>query len=230
MRSELPPPGYLQSVAKLCRERDVLLIFDEVSTGFRMSSGGVQPVLSVTPDMAVFAKSISNGFPMAAVVGRREVMEHAARMFISSTYWSDTVGLRAAVTTLREIERRGVPAYLDQLGGRIKQRINSAAEAAGLDVRCEGMNIHPHLHFNVGEDAALRGKLATLYIQEMAKRGCHGYASFYLNAAQGDAEVEQTATAAQETFAIIARGLASGHIDGLLECDPQKDYFRRIVR
>lgn len=230
LRSEMPPPGYLASVARMCRERDVVLIFDEVTTGFRLSAGGVQPVLGVTPDMAVFAKSISNGFPMAAVVGRRTVMEHAARMFISSTYWSDTVGLRAALTTLREIEHREVPAYLDQFGGKLKQRINDAAAASGLDVRCEGMNIHPHLHFNTGDDAALQGKLATLYIQEMAKRGCHGYASFYLNAAQGGAEIEQTAAAAQETFTLLARGLAEGALDSLLECDLQKDYFRRIVR
>ncbi|MGE0609442.1 MAG: aminotransferase class III-fold pyridoxal phosphate-dependent enzyme [Pirellulales bacterium] len=229
LRSAMPPAGYLASVAQVCQDRGVVLIFDEVTTGFRLSPGGVEPVLGVTPDMAVFAKSISNGFPMAAVAGRRKVMEHAAHMFISSTYWSDTIGLRAALTTLREIERRGVPEYLDQLGATIKQRMNEAAADAGLDVSCEGMNIHPHLRFNVGGDAALQGKLATLYIQEMAKRGCHGYASFYLNAAQGEPEIAQTAAAALEAFGIIAGGLAAGNIDSLLECDVQKDYFRRIV-
>ncbi|MEO8497099.1 MAG: aminotransferase class III-fold pyridoxal phosphate-dependent enzyme, partial [Planctomycetota bacterium] len=92
-RSDLPPDGYLAGVAKLAREHDVILIFDEVSTGFRPTASGAQSLVGVTPDMAVFAKSISNGYPMGAVVGRRDVMEAAGQMFISSTYWSDTIGL-----------------------------------------------------------------------------------------------------------------------------------------
>jgi glutamate-1-semialdehyde 2,1-aminomutase len=228
-RSQWPPAGYLEGVAQLCRERGVVLIFDEVTTGFRLGPGGVQPALGVTPDMAVFAKSISNGYPMAAVVGCRDVMDAAARMFISSTYWSDTIGLRAALTTLREIERRGVAAQLDKLGCQLQDRISQAARDAGLVATCGGLAIHPHLHFDAATDEQ-RSKLATLYIQEMARRGCHGYASFYLNASQGDAEVEQTVAAAREAFAILAEGLSEGSLDRLLECDPQRDYFRRIVQ
>ena len=85
LRSELPPAGHLAGIHKLCREHGVVLIFDEVSSGFRIRVGGVQELAGVTPDMAVFAKAISNGYPMAAVVGRREVMEPAGRMFISRT-------------------------------------------------------------------------------------------------------------------------------------------------
>ncbi|MBX3436223.1 MAG: aminotransferase class III-fold pyridoxal phosphate-dependent enzyme [Planctomycetaceae bacterium] len=228
LRSEWPPEGYLAEVRRLASEAGVVLIFDEVSTGFRFSPGGVQPVLGVVPDMAVFAKSISNGYPMAAVVGRREVMEPAGRMFISSTYWSDTIGLRAALTTLREIGRRDVPAQLDQLGQTIQTRLNSVAEETGAPVRCGGVSVHPQLVFDVA-DVLLKRKLSTLYIQEMAKRGCHGYASFYLNAAQGEAEIEQTVAAARETFTIIARGLACGNVDDLLECELKEDVFRRLV-
>jgi glutamate-1-semialdehyde 2,1-aminomutase len=72
--------------------------------------------------------------------------------------------------------------------------------------------------------------MSTLYIQEMAKRGCHGYASFYLNAAQGDAEIEQTAVAAHETFGILREGAERGTLASLLECELQQDAFRRLVR
>ncbi|HJT77276.1 MAG TPA: aminotransferase class III-fold pyridoxal phosphate-dependent enzyme, partial [Gemmataceae bacterium] len=125
LRSELPPAGYLEGVRRLCREHDAVLIFDEVSCGFRLRLGGVQEYAGVTPDLAVFAKAISNGYPMAAVVGRRAVMEPAGRMFISSTYWGDTLGLRAALTTIRELRRREVPAYLDRLGHDLKTRLNT---------------------------------------------------------------------------------------------------------
>ena len=76
----------------------------------------------------------------------------------------------------------------------------------------------------------LKSQVTTLYIQEMAKRGCHGYASFYLNAAQGEAELDQTIDAARETFAIIRDGLEAGTVEQKLECPVQQDAFRRLVR
>jgi len=229
MRSELPPPGYLDAVAKLARQHGAIFIFDEVSTGFRLTPGGVQPELGVVPDMAVFAKSISNGYPMGAVVGRRDVMEPASRMFISSTYWSDTIGLRAALTTLREIRRRNAPARIQQTGAEIIRRINQAAADTGCPVECYGASVHPQLRFTLPNPAD-QPLAATLYMQEMAKRGCHGYPSFYLNSAQGTAELDQTEQAARETFGIIRDGLDSGRLADLLECDVRQESFRRLVR
>jgi len=229
IRSELPAEGYLAEVAKLAREHGAVLIFDEVSAGLRFGMGGAQEYLGVTPDMAVFAKSISNGYPMAAVVGRRDVMDPSARMFISSTYWSDTIGLRAALTTLHEAQRRDVASGLWRLGGELKRRLNAIAAEIGLDVRCEGVDVHPQLQFAIA-DPLLKSHVTTLYIQEMAKRGCHGYASFYLNAAQGEGELEQTCQAARETFTILRDALATNTVMAKLECPIQQDAFRRLVR
>jgi glutamate-1-semialdehyde aminotransferase len=149
-------------------------------------------------------------------------------MFISSTYWSDTLGLRAALTTLREVRRRRVPELIRDIGEQLRVGLNAAAREASLPVTCDGVSFHPHLTFHI-DDVQLRNQAATLFIQEMAKRGCHGYASFYLNAAQGPAEIHQTLTAAREAFSIIARGLQSGDISHLLECDLRTDSFRRLV-
>lgn len=229
LRSEVPPPGYLAGVAKLAHEHGAVLIFDEVSSGLRFGMQGAQGFVGVTPDMAVFAKSISNGYPMGLVVGQRDVMELAARMFISSTYWSDAIGLVATLTTIRELRRRNVPAYLNDFGGKLRTAVDEAARSAGFAAKCVGLDLHPHVQFPT-DDSPTRAQLATLYIQEMAKRGCHGYASFYLNAAQGEPEVRQTAAAARETFAILRDGLDHGTLDRLLECEPQQDAFRRLVR
>ena len=229
MRSELPPAGYPAGVKKLCQDHGAVLIFDEVSSGFRIRLGGVQEYVGVTPDMAVFAKAISNGYPMAAVVGRREVMEPAGRMFISSTYWSDTIGLRAALTTIQELRRRDVPAYLHRLGVDLQHRLNEAAAETGLIISCGGLSVHPSLQFQT-DDPALKSKLSTLFIQEMAKRGCHGYTSFCLNAAQGQAEIEQTVAAARAVFGLLHQGWTRGTLDQLLQCDLQQDAFRRLVR
>jgi glutamate-1-semialdehyde 2,1-aminomutase len=229
LRSELPPAGYLEDVRNLCTERNVVLIFDEVSCGWRTRLGGIQEFAGVTPDLTVLAKAISNGYPMGAVVGKRDVMQAAATMFISSTYWSDTIGLRAALTTIRELRRRNVPAYLDQLGEELKRRLNAVAEECDLPLRCVGLNVHPSVQFLI-EDAAVKAKLSTLYIQEMAKRGCHGYTSFYLNAAQGPTEVDQVVNAAREVFPLLRQGWKDGRLDDLLETEIAQDAFRRLVR
>jgi glutamate-1-semialdehyde 2,1-aminomutase len=229
LRSEAPAEGYLAGVAQLAREHGAVFIFDEVSTGLRFSTGGAQKYLGVTPDMAVFAKSLSNGYPMAAIVGKRAVMEPSARMFISSTYWSDTIGLRAALTTIREARRRGVSNQLWQFGAELKRSLNAVAQEVGLDAQCQGIEVHPHLRFAV-TDSKLASQVTTLYIQEMANRGCHGYASFYLNAAQGEAELAQTAQAAREAFVIIRDALDTNTVERKLECPIQQDAFRRLVR
>lgn len=241
LRSELPPKDYLRGVAELARRFGALLIFDEVSTGFRPSDAGVQPLFDALPDMAVFAKSISNGYAMGVVVGRREVMRPAARMFISSTYWSDTIGLRAALTTLQAIRRRGVPEQLERLGSELQTRLNQTARECGAPVHCGGVAHHPQLRFEVpdrqrgpdsqgGPDSQLQAGLATLYIQEMARRGCHGYPAFYLNAAQGAPEVEDTLAAARETFALLAEAAEHGSVEPWLQCETRSDPFRRLVR
>lgn len=227
-RSATPPDGYLADVRKLASKHDVILIFDEVSTGIRYSPGGVQPFVGVTPDMAVFAKSISNGYPMAVVAGARAVMEPSARMFISSTYWSDTIGMRAALTTMREVEKQDVPRQLRNTGKQLKSELNKLAVTTGAPTVCQGIDTHPHLRFTASDDATNR-KLATLYIQEMSKRGCLGYPAFYLNAAQGPAEIEQTLNAARETFEILARADDENAVDQFLECDPSTEPFRRLV-
>ncbi|NBY01933.1 MAG: aminotransferase class III-fold pyridoxal phosphate-dependent enzyme [Planctomycetes bacterium] len=229
LRSTMPPVGYLAGVQNLCKEYGAVFIMDEITAGIRYSTGGAQQYLGVTPDMAVFAKSISNGYPMGMVVGKREFMEPAGRMFISSTYWSDTIGLRAALTTMNEVRLRGVPLQLQKFGAELKSRLTIVANEVGINVDCIGNDVMPMLQFNVN-DQILKNQVVTLYIQEMAKRGCHGYASFYLNAAQGESELGQTLQAAKESFIIIRDGLAKNRIPDLLECSVQKDAFKRLVK
>ena len=174
-------------------------------------------------------KAISNGHPMAAIIGRRRVMDAAQTSFISSTYWSDPLGMVASLTTIRELRRRNVSESLWSFGRELQSRLNAVAEEVGLDVHCGGLAVHPHLEF-ASASPDQKPVLATLFIQEMAKRGCHGYASFYLNAAQGAAELEQTAAAAREVFTIIRRAIDSRNPESFLECPRQQDAFRRLVR
>lgn len=227
LRSELPPEGYLAGVRQLADKYNVLLIFDEVSTGFRPTIGGVQPLVGVTPDMAVFAKSISNGYPMGAVVGTEQAMQPASQMFISSTYWSDTLGIRAALTTLTEIEKRDTPATIQQTGQRLKREVNALLERHRIAGICGGVDWHPYIRFEAGHDTQL---INTLFVQEMAKRAVHMGTSFYINAAHGDREIKKTLDAINDTFLIIRNGLDAEVLEQLIETEPQTEAFRRLVR
>ena len=229
MRSEPPPPGYLEGVQQLARTHGAVLIFDEVSCGFRPRIGGVQAYLGVTPDMTVLAKAMSNGYPMGAVVGSRAVMEPASRMFISSSYWSDNLGLAASLRTIRELERRNSAQRFEAIGRELINRLNHALLEAGMAGSCGGMFWNPGIHLDLPEES-LRPVANTIFIQEMARRGIHCNMSFKATLAHSLEDIERTADCAAEAFALIKSGLDSGDLQQLLESDLTKEPFRRLVR
>ena len=228
LRSTLPEPGFLEGVKKLAHAHGAILIFDEVSCGWRLSVGGVQEYLGITPDMTVLAKAMSNGYPMGAVVGSRAVMEPASRMFVSSSYWSDNIGLAAAITTIRELKRRNSAAFFLETGEKLRRALNGSIEAAGLSGEFTGLHTHPNLTLTL-PDETLRSKVNTLFIQEMARRGVHCPMGFSLNMAHTDEDIRQTAEVASEAFDVIRAGLESDDIDSLLVCDLKQEPFRRLV-
>lgn len=228
MRSRWPPPGYLAEVRSLTRRHGAVLIFDEVTTGFRHAVGGVETLLEVTPDLAVFAKSLSNGFAMAAVVGSRAVMEPAARMFISSTNWSDLVGIRAALATLQEIERRDVPRLLREFGERFQAGWNQAADRVGIAARMTGLAACPQIEFTADSPAA-SAALAALYAQEMACRGVLCHAHPVHSAAHDEVDLDATLAAAEAALAEVECAGRRGDVVRRLVVPPAAPVFRRLV-
>ena len=228
-RSELPPPGYLESVKRLAHEHDALLVFDEVSCGWRLRIGGIQELTGVTPDVTTLAKAMSNGYAMGAVVGSREAMAPAASMFVSSTFWSDNVGLAAALTTIRELKRRHSEPFFDSMGELVKKTINDALESAGLPGACVGLSYNPGLSFDL-PDPELTPIVSTLFVQEMSRRGIFTAPTFRVTMAHTEDDIRQLGEAAAEVFGLIKSGLDRGSLADLLECDPKKEPFRRLVR
>jgi len=213
----------------LADQYGVILIFDEVSCGFRVSLGGAQELTGVIPDVSVFAKAISNGYPMGAVVGKREVMEPASRMFISSAYWDDNIGITAALTTLRELERRRAPEQFARLGADFKARINRIAAETGVPAACAGVDGHPGIRFQIDDPETVK-KVTTLLVQENAKRGLILSTGFFFNCAHDEEALDLTERVVRESFAVIAEGLEQDRLDQLLESELQEDLFRRMVR
>ena len=230
MRTEMPPEGYLEGVRELADRHGVVLIFDEVSCGWRVSLGGVQEVTGVTPDLSVFAKAISNGYPMAAVVGRGDIMATSEQMFISSAYWDDNVGIAAAIATIGELERRDAPAVFERLGSDFRARIDRAAASSGLAASCVGVDAHPGIRFDCADEEQAR-LVSTIFVQENARRGLILSTGFFFNCGHEDVTaLDHTERVVTETFALLAEGVRRGNLADRIENQVQEESFRRLVR
>ncbi|MBM3933460.1 MAG: aminotransferase class III-fold pyridoxal phosphate-dependent enzyme [SAR202 cluster bacterium] len=227
MRSFRPKEGYLEKVKEIAHKNGALLIFDEVSSGWRISLGGAQEWLGVTPDMSVFAKAMSNGYPMGVVVGSRESMQLADRMFISSSYWSDNIGLAASVATIGELKRRDSTEQFKIIGEKARKALEGAIASVGIKAKVTGLHIAPTMDIEV-PDPALKPKVNTLFIQEMARRGIFCPTQFKATLAHTDEDIRITADVAEQALKVVRRGL-EGELDRLLEVEVKKEPFRRLV-
>ncbi len=195
-----PPDGYLAGVRELTRRENALLIFDEMITGFRWDEAGAQAFYEVTPDLATFGKAIANGFSVAALVGRRDIMElgdieqDGRRVFLlSATHGGETHAIAAARATIAELCERDGVAHLWRIGRRLQAGIEEAAGSAGVAdvVSCGGYPCSPVLSFHGVGDADLSAALWTLFLQETVARGVLiPYIAPSLSHA--DADVEET--------------------------------------
>lgn len=138
----MPAPGYLAQVRKLCTQHGVVLIFDEVITGFRVHMGGAQALLNVTPDLAVFGKALANGFPLSCVGGFRKIMDliTSGRVVHAGTFNGNPLGVAAALATLEELGRNNGAAFarLTALGQRLMEGIRRSAVARKIPLLVQG--------------------------------------------------------------------------------------------
>lgn len=205
-RSRDPEPGFLELVRDGVHRVGALLIFDEITIGWRLRFAGSHLGFGVNPDIAVYAKAIGNGHPMAAVVGTGEAMAGAHGSFVSSTYWTESVGPVAALATIRKMRAVDVPAHVARVGSRVQNLWIEGARRHGLPLRVDGYPCLAHFAFDHPQAEALR----TLYTQLMLDRGFLAGPSLYPTLAHTDAIVERYGEAIDAVFREIASVLAAG--------------------
>ena len=225
-RYALPPEGYLAAVKDLAHTHRALLIFDEVVTGFRLAPGGAQEYYGVTPDMATFGKAIGNGYPLTAIVGRRDIMEASANMFISSMYWDDNSTLAAGVAAVTKIKGNRVTEHIHRMGTRYQEAWTALAHKSGVRAHLKGLPPGTSIGFDY-EDEEQSKLLNTLYCQEMVRRGVFGGIQFNVSYAHGDAEIDAILEAAEGALFVLKRALDGGDLSGYLKAQPQEPLFRR---
>lgn len=167
VRNKGPEDNFLHKVRKLATDRGIVLIFDECTSGFRQTFGGLHKMYGVEPDMAMFGKALGNGYAITATIGRREIMEAAQSTFISSTFWTERIGPAAALKTLEVMERTKSWDTITQTGLNVRQRWQQLADKHGLQIDHWGL---PALTgYTFISDNALAYK--TLITQEMLAKG-----------------------------------------------------------
>lgn len=228
------PANYLQQVEALCRQHGIVFILDETITGFRWHMKGAQHVYGVTPDLCTFGKAMANGFSVAAVAGRRELMELGStdkpgqeRLFLlSTTHGAEMSGLSAFLATIDFIEHHGVIGHLWTYGADLIALFNRVAEEHGLQrhINADGPAANPY-YATLDSTGAPWFALRTLFAQEMIRQGVlMPWMAFSYR--HGDAELRQTESALRQAMGVCAKAVAEG-VDKYLQGPEIKPVFRR---
>jgi glutamate-1-semialdehyde 2,1-aminomutase len=167
-RGNRPKNNFLQKIRGVASKHNIVLIYDEVTSGFHDNFGGIHLSLDVNPDIAIFAKALGNGYAISAVIGKQEVMDIAQDTFISSTMWTERLGFVAGLASIKKMEKYHVQEKLKLYGLKIKQGWEKAANDANLDISLSGIDSIPYFSF----DYKNKTELLTYFNQEMLKRGC----------------------------------------------------------
>lgn len=195
---------FLPALRRLTAEHGALLIFDEIVTGFRLHAAGAQGYFGVTPDLAVFAKGLSNGVPLSCYLGRRDVMETVAEVVVSSTFGGDTLGLAAARAVLDLYARQDVVGWIWERGSQLHQGFTEICRRRGIRAGFRGL---PPLGW-LGFDSGDAGRDAGLFLRfngELLRRGVIVYTVCYPSHAHTPADVDEVLAAMDESLAAMQR-------------------------
>ena len=224
MRNKGPEDNFLHKVRQLATERGIVLIFDECTSGFRETFGGIHKKYGVEPDMAMFGKALGNGYAITATIGRREVMEAAQSTFISSTFWTERIGPSAAVKTLEVMGRLKSWDLITETGRQITLRWQALAAKHGLKISTWGL---PALTgYTFVSPRALAYK--TLITQEMLAKGYLATNSVYVCIEHTPAIVDAYFAALEPIFALIRECEDGRDVMALLKGPLCHDGFKRL--
>lgn len=222
-----PAPGFLEGLRELCTADGAMLVFDEMITGFRWNTGGAQTLYGVTPDLSTWGKAMGNGFPVAALAGRRELMElgglrtDAARVFLlSTTHGAEAVGLAAFRAVLAAYRETDPVTRMAEQGRRLAREVNAVVADAGLSPYLEVAG-HPacEVFLTRNRDGLPSQPMRTLFLAELLRGGILGQ-SFVISAAHTDDDVDRTVAAVADALPAYAKALEEGTVERLVSGRP----------
>lgn len=224
-RGNNPQPGFLESVRKIATRIGAVLIFDEVTSGFRINLGGIHLTYQVAPDIAVFGKALGNGFPISAIIGKRDVMDAAQDTFISSTMWTERIGFVAGLATIEKLEKLNAPELLVKYGNLINEGWSRLAKKYDLNITISGIPPLTHLSFNYPNPLEIQ----TLYTQEMLQKGYLLGASVYTSIAYNEEIINKFINESDNVFLKIRQAINEGDVKRYLSGEVIQAGFKRLT-
>ena len=167
-----PSDNFLEDVREICDENGIILVFDETITGFRFSKGGAQQQFGVTPDLSTFGKGLANGYPLSAVVGKKEIMREMEEIFFSGTFGGELLSLAAAKVVLKKHKEHDISSELTSIGNELKTKVEEIIQNCRLE-KVLNLSGHPtwvFLNWTATEEYSVE-ELKTFFMQEMFQRG-----------------------------------------------------------
>jgi len=222
-RGSKPDEIFLRELRALATKVGAVLIFDECTSGFRETYGGIHLSTQIEPDMAMFGKALGNGYAVTAVIGRRSVMENAQRTFISSTFWTEGIGSAAGVATLGEMERLRSWEIISAKGREIKQGWREIAKSRKVPIEITGLDALASFFFTEADHQIMR----TYFTQEMLQRGYLASPSVYLSTAHTDSEISRYLENFDQVFAQL-EGLDNDQVKAALHGPVAHAGFQRL--
>jgi len=223
--------NFLHEVQKMAKHYGAILMFDEIITGFRFALGGAQELTGVTPDLASFAKGISNGIPLSALVGKKEYMQVLDKTFFSFTYGGDCIGLAAAEACIPKLERENATDHIWDMGLILKDGFNELAKNHNLEdfIDCIGYPCRTIVSFN-GQQKYDQLEMKSLFQQELIRRGILWTAYHAISWSHSKKDIKLTLNAFDESMSVFKK-IISGNssLRSFIEGKPVEPVFRKVA-
>lgn len=223
-----PKNNFLHNLAELCEQKGIVLIFDEMWTGFRMALGGAQEYFGITPDLATYSKAVANGMPISILTGKRKIMDLADEdIFFYTTFGGEALSLAATKATIEELRDKSVPKFLNDQGKKLKDGYNELTQKLGMDfTKATGYNWRSMATFDEkGGDPLLQKSLMQ---QEMIKRGILWQGFHNMSFSHSNADVDYTLLALEESLFILKKAVEEKRLKEALRGEPVQPVFRKV--
>jgi glutamate-1-semialdehyde 2,1-aminomutase len=225
-RYDFPEQSFLEAIFTYSKKRKIVIIYDEITSGWRMTDGGVYKLNGYIPDIVVYGKAMGGGFAISAIVGKKEVMDISQDTFMSSTMWTERVGFVAALKTIEILVREKGWEHLIDIGNLIGEGWIRLARKNNLLINITDFKPLITMKFNYGDRNPL---ISTLFTQEMLRRGYLAASSVYVSLSHTRAIVETYLENVDQVFSIIQHAITTNSEIAYLETAPKSDAFQRLT-
>jgi glutamate-1-semialdehyde 2,1-aminomutase len=223
-RSEPPAPGFLEGVRELATKHGAVLIFDECTSGFRRTLGGLHLHFGVDPDIATFGKTLGNGYAITAIIGRASVMEAAQTTFISSTFWTERIGPTAALATLEVMREENATQRVHEIGTEVQERWHASAEGLGLQISTGGLPALANFSVRGLDPLAVK----TFITAQMLEQGYLAGPNLYASIAHTDVILDGYINALAPVLGMLAN-MSDGELAVQLPYGSAQSGFKRLT-